>query len=412
MPLADLCDEVQYGYTASASVEPIGPKFLRITDIVGDTVSWAEVPYCVVDEEKSAKYRLNDGDIVVARTGATVGYAKHIRNPPPSVFASYLVRFRVGDAHNARFVGAIIESDVYKAYIKAHAGGAAQPNANAKVLGSFPVPVPPIRDQDKIAAVLAAYDELIENNLRRIEILEKMAQAIYREWFVKLRYPDHEADDLVDSPLGPIPPGWEASTLGESNTFRLAKPAVAQYDGTRSYLATADVRGFHERSAGTQSEYAELPSRAQHVPVRNSVWFGRMAEYQKVMLFLPGSPDIGQLVLSSGFACVECENESWAAFMASWILSDSFEPLKAKYATGATQVSLTDGGARQIPILVPPETLVQAFGSIVVPILELALTLRRQNSNLRVTRDLILPKLVSGEIDVSDLDIDTSWLVA
>ena len=89
--------------------------------------------------------------------------------------------------------------------------GAAQPtDQRLRYLQAFEVRVPPLPTQRKIASILSAYDDLIENNTRRIAILEEMAQAIYREWFVNFRFPGHENVKLVDSPLGQIPEGWEA----------------------------------------------------------------------------------------------------------------------------------------------------------------------------------------------------------
>lgn len=87
--LREICDSVNYGYTASAKPEPIGPKFLRITDIMPDRIDWASVPHCKIEAKRLGKYRLEKGDIVIARTG-TPGYAKRIRADQQAVFASYL----------------------------------------------------------------------------------------------------------------------------------------------------------------------------------------------------------------------------------------------------------------------------------------------------------------------------------
>ena len=205
--LRDICDAVEYGYTASSSTEPIGPRFLRITYIVPDRLDWDGVPFCSIDKKKLPKHRLHSGDIVIARTGATTGWAKYIANPPESVFASYLVRIQPAKFVDSRYVGFVVESQVYKDFIQQHMGGAAQPNANAQVLTSFELPIPPLPIQRRIASILSAYDELIENNQRRIKILESMARGLYREWFVHFRFPGHESVPRVPSPLGEIPQG-------------------------------------------------------------------------------------------------------------------------------------------------------------------------------------------------------------
>ncbi len=135
--LAEIAEFVQYGYTASASEHPVGPRFFPITDIVPSQIDWDSVPYCEIDEKAKSKFLLAIGDIVIARTGATVGYAKLIRDNPESVFASYLVRIRINDQlADPGYVGRIVESNIYKKFVISRAGGAAQPNANAKVLSA------------------------------------------------------------------------------------------------------------------------------------------------------------------------------------------------------------------------------------------------------------------------------------
>jgi type I restriction enzyme S subunit len=144
VPLAKLCESVDYGYTASAQQDEVGPKFLRITDIVPNFIDWTSVPYCPIEEDRLAKFRLLEGDIVVARTGATVGYAKRLhKRHPEAVFASYLVRLRLKPEVSNVLVGVFVESDAYKGYIQSRIGGAAQPNANALVLAGAEILAPP-----------------------------------------------------------------------------------------------------------------------------------------------------------------------------------------------------------------------------------------------------------------------------
>jgi type I restriction enzyme S subunit len=141
--LADICFSISYGYTASAISEDTGLKFVRITDIVPSVIDWSKVPYCNITENKKEQYLLKEGDLIVARTGATVGYAKRIHKRHPEViFASYLVRMRLFDDVDNMMVGIFVESDEYKNYIKANVGGAAQPNANARIISGAKILVP------------------------------------------------------------------------------------------------------------------------------------------------------------------------------------------------------------------------------------------------------------------------------
>ena len=234
--LADVCKSVRYGYTASASDDRVGPKFLRITDIVPASIDWESVPYCEASEAELNRFALEVGDIVVARTGATVGYAKQIRDVQSAVFASYLVRFRVDNGlADPGFVGSLVESTVYKRYVKSQVGGAAQPNANAKVLGRFVFKLPPSSTQRRIASILSTYNDLIENNRRRITLLEEAARLLYREWFVHFRFPGHERVKIIDG----LPEGWER--LPSSEAFQINPRVPRNDDGTIAYLPMASL---------------------------------------------------------------------------------------------------------------------------------------------------------------------------
>lgn len=164
--LKEVCDFVNYGFTASANYEEIGPKFLRITDIVPDIIDWDKVPYCKVEEDEVKKYELLEGDIVIARTGATTGYAKRLNKlHPKSIFASYLVRIRPNAIVGKYYTGVIVESNIYKEFIKQNIGGAAQPQANAKVLTSIDILMPTID-------VIQAFDKILQPLVDKKELLQ------------------------------------------------------------------------------------------------------------------------------------------------------------------------------------------------------------------------------------------------
>ena len=172
--IADVCESVRYGYTASASREEVGPKFLRITDIVPSTIDWAGVPFCEIPEDKAPKYLLKHGDIVVARTGATTGYAKRLNKlHPDTVFASYLVRVRAKASVSNRMLGIVMESDEYKQYIQTNIGGAAQPQANAVVLTSMRLALPP-------SSVGEKFDRLVAPMIDEAELLAVKIQNLRR----------------------------------------------------------------------------------------------------------------------------------------------------------------------------------------------------------------------------------------
>ena len=140
--LGEIC-ETQYGYTETATTEIVGPKFLRITDIVNNSIDWSKVPYCPISDSDFKKYKLNLGDIVVSRTGANIGWAKQIKGTiPDSVFASFLIRIKVNDSMLQWLIGYLVESLDFKAFVSANQQGSAQPQANANILVKYPLLIP------------------------------------------------------------------------------------------------------------------------------------------------------------------------------------------------------------------------------------------------------------------------------
>ena len=140
--LGEVC-ETQYGYTETATTDNVGPKFLRITDIVNNSIIWKSVPYCHISDNDFVKYKLELGDIVVSRTGANIGWAKQIKGQiPNAVFASFLIRLKVKEAHLKWLIGYLVESSDFKEFVAANQQGSAQPQANANILVKYPLLIP------------------------------------------------------------------------------------------------------------------------------------------------------------------------------------------------------------------------------------------------------------------------------
>lgn len=162
---------ISYGYTAKASVENVGPKFLRITDIQNDMVNWSSVPYCTIDESEIKKHKLIDQDIVFARTGATTGKSYLVCDPPESVAASYLIRLRVQDPTvSAKFISKYFQTRDYWDNVSSGISGSAQGGFNASKLSALVVHIPPLPEQKQIVAIL---DEAFEGIDRAIANTEK-----------------------------------------------------------------------------------------------------------------------------------------------------------------------------------------------------------------------------------------------
>ncbi len=193
---------INYGYTESASSEPIGPRFLRITDIQDDYVDWDSVPYCKIEQADVGKYRLASGDIVFARTGATTGKSFLVNEPPDAIFASYLIRLRLLDKSLLpRFVALFFQTAGYWKSIKDGSSGSAQGGFNATKLGALSIPIPPLPEQQRIVAILDEAFESIAIAKANAEKNLQNAKALFESYL-----------DGVFSQGGE---GWEEKPLAE-----------------------------------------------------------------------------------------------------------------------------------------------------------------------------------------------------
>jgi len=221
--LGEVAENIAYGYTESSSQEKVGPKFLRITDIQDDFISWDSVPYCPISKEDHDKYRLEIGDVVIARTGNSTGATATIKDDIDAVFASYLIRFKIDKKRaDFRFIDFLLRSEMWKGFVKSVKGGSAQGGANARNFAEFPVLLPHTAEQKAIAAVLSALDDKIELLRKQNKTLESIAQTLFKRWFVDFEFPNEKGKPykssggkIVGSTLGKIPAGWQVGRLAD-----------------------------------------------------------------------------------------------------------------------------------------------------------------------------------------------------
>jgi len=389
--LAEIAEFVQYGYTTSASKHPVGPRFLRITDIVPSQIDWDSVPYCEIDEKVKDKFLLASDDIVIARTGATVGYAKLIRNNPESVFASYLVRIRVNrQLANPGYVGRIVESGIYKQFVMSRVSGAAQPNANAKVLSAFRLPIPKRSTQSRIVEILSAYDDLIENNRRRIALLEQAARLLYKEWFVRLRFPGHEHTKIING----VPEGWEKKVLGDLCFEVRETVSPSAFEANTPYIGLEHM----PRRSITLCEWgqAEQVTSSKHRFREGEILFGKIRPYfHKVGIALTDG------VASSDAIIIRPAHSHLLPLVLMKTSSDGFVAVTAQQMKEGSKMPRADWKQmQQYPVPLPPDGLLRAFNNFIAPILNQLKTLAFANKRLGAARDLLLPKLMNGEVAV------------
>jgi type I restriction enzyme S subunit len=267
----------------------------------------------------------------------------------------------------------------------------------------FEIRLPPLPTQRKIAAILSAYDDLIENNTRRIQILEEMARSIYRQWFVEFKYPGYEDIPLVDSGTeqGQIPENWQVKKMGEIAKVNAESIGKSNPPKKINYVDISSV------STGQIDEirsldFTDSPSRARRIARHGDVIFSTVRPNRKsYSLIIHPLPN---LIVSTGFAVLTSITVPFT-FLYYAVTTDEFVGYLTNRAQGAAYPAVNAGDFTGADLIIPREDLLNKFNKIVEDMVELKHSLLVKNANLRTTRDLLLPRLVSGELDVSQLEI-------
>ena len=297
------------------------------------------------------------------------------------------------------FLNYLLNGSEIQSVIHAKTNGVTVAHLNMKDVRTLPIPeLPPLPIQRRIASILSAYDELIENNQRRIRILEDMARSLYREWFVHFRYPGHESVPLVDSPLGQIPQGWEVKPAPDCIAInpRVSVPR----DGEKPFVPMGCLSNGSMLISDVESRSGNSGAKFQN----GDTLFARITpclENGKTgyVQFLPDSQDVA--FGSTEFIVLRSRTLS-PEFVYCLARSDEFRNAAIKSMSGATgRQRVQEKCFDAFPIAQPPRELLDRFSGIVAPSFRLIYGLHHQIENLRRTRDLLLPRLLSGQVSLA-----------
>jgi len=326
-------------------------------------------------------------DLVISCSG-TLGRVTIIRQGDPlGIISQALLILRPN--------AAIVKPDYLAYYFKSPRGrqsivsrsfGVAQANiAKRDVIEKIQVPIPNLIIQDKIVNIILSYDNIIENNTRRIQILEEMAQRIYKEWFVDFKYPGHENGQLVDSELGMIPEEWEIISLGEELEITRGKNLTKkQMNEGEIPVVSAGIKpsGYHNESNvdGPAVTISSSGANAGFISLyMGNIWTADCSYYNY---------------------------KSTNYFFYYYCLIINRKREIDNMQRGAAQPHVYPKDVMSMTIIKPSNETLEHFEKIVNHLFHQFGLLREKNINLIKTRDLLLPKLISGKIDVSDLDIE------
>jgi len=278
--------------------------------------------------------------------------------------------------------------------IHAKTNGATVPHLNMEDVRTMQLPdIPPLPIQRRIAGILSAYDELIENSQRRIRILEGMARALYREWFVHFRFPGHEGHPRVASALGEIPQGWEVRRVGEVAEDMRRNVPKGTLDQPQPYVGLEHIP---RRSLALDAWEMTTELGSNKLEFRKGeVLFGKIRPYfHKVSV----APFDG--ICSADTIVIRSRRPEYYAIVVACVSSDAFVAEASATANGAKMPRANWDVLEKFPIVIPIGEVAEKFSALFTDIIAQQRALIFQIQTLRRTRDLLLPRLLSGQIDV------------
>jgi type I restriction enzyme S subunit len=358
--------------------------------------------------EEIDRYSVMKGDLLFARqslVAAGAGKCSIVMEAnETTTFESHLIRVRLDELTcSPSFYFYYFLSPQGNANVQSLVMQVAAAGIRGSELAKLHVPVPPLHIQRRIAAILSAYDDLIENNQRRIKVLELMARTLYREWFINFRYPGHESVTLVPTRIGPVPEGWGVDTVGQIASCISRGPSL-------KYVSFGGVQVINQRCVRNeeiemQAVQFALPLSAKNLHLYlqprdiliNSMGVGTLGRVSRNL-----SIDVPTIIHNCITVVRAKPDEPTTAYL-YYRLSDSQEHFESLGIGATGQTSLRIETVRDVQIARPPRQILESFEGAVLPMWSQIGYLKREIRILRRTRDLLLPRLISGELDVESL---------
>ena len=394
VPIKALYEGLYDGPHATPKPSDSGPVFLGIKNVTDDgRLDLAEIRHIAEDDYAAWTRRVepHPGDLVFTYEATLNRYA-FIPNGFRGCLGRRMALIRTDPRKvDVRFLLYYFFTEEWRAVIRKNMlTGATVDRIPLTSFPEFPVKAPPLSVQQRIADVLSAYDELIENNQRRIQILETMARALYREWFVEFRFPGHDKIPRVACPLGDIPQGWEVKKLKDVCHLTMGQSPKSEF-----YNQIGEGQPFHQ---GVTDFGDRFPTDRLFCTVE-----GRVAEAGDILFSVRapvGRMNIAdkRMVLGRGLSAIR-HNEGHQAFL--------WEQLRNRFSkddmmgNGAIFAAVTKGDMQGIELVCPPSALVGAAAKHFEPINFQIGALTKTIQNLRRTRDLLLPRLLSGQLTLN-----------
>ena len=363
--------------------------FLNTGNVTKEGFIFEENQFIMKEKDEALrKGKLKRGDIVYTTRG-TVGNAGYYNSSVPyenvRINSGMVILRSNGEIIDARFLYQILKSEYYRPYFKQYCTGSAQPQLPIKNFSQIYLNVPDIKTQHRIADILSVYDNLIENNQKQIKLLEEAAQRLYKEWFVDLRFPGHENTKIVDG----VPEGWNEKTLSQvANVIMGQSPKSEFYNSEKKGLP------FHQGvgSYGVRFVMDDIYSTSYtRIAEPNSILFSVRAPVGRLNITK------NKVVIGRGLAAIN-QTDGCQSYL-YYLLKNKFFKDNI-VGNGSIFASVSKDELLNQKFLIPERNLMMQFEKIVSQMDKQIENLDSKNKRLIEARDRLLPKLMSGEVEV------------
>ncbi|WP_081062852.1 restriction endonuclease subunit S [Burkholderia cepacia] len=401
VPISELCELAIDCVNKTAPVVPYETpyKMIRTTNIKGGFINTKDVRYVTKEtfDKWTRRSRPRFGDVILTREAPVGEVGRCTFSDEEYIFLGQrLFQYRPDpNKLDWNFLAYVLQSPEVQGRLHGHSFGATVPHVKVGDAENLHIPCPTLQEQKRIGSALAAYDDLIENNRRRIELLEEAARRLYREWFVHLRFPGHEDVKVVDGK----PVGWERKPLSSVVKVNERNIGSKERPDEVLYIDISSVSPGVIQEV-TRYDFADAPGRARRRVAHGDVIWSCVRPNRRSYA-LVWEPD-EKLVASTGFAVLTAKAVPFS-YLYFATTTDAFVAHLEANATGATYPAVTAKTFEDVEMLVPDEETLNGFSEVVLPQLEQIEMLKRQNKLLAKARDALLPKLMSGQLDVSGI---------
>ena len=379
-------------------VSETGMPWVKIADATKDQTRFINFTSEFIKEEGIEKsVVVNPGDLIVSNS-ATPGLPKFM-NIKACVHDGWLVF----DSYNG-----ILKDFLYYYFIVIRgrlvnqANGSVFKNLKTDIVRNFDINLPDLETQEKIVKILSQIDKKIETTIKINKNLEEQLLRIFDSWFLKFEL----SNEFSDSKLGLIPKGWKIDYLGSKKSCSIIKSGIDEFDNSKIYIATADVDNSIITSNDTLITMDDKPSRANMQPISNSIWFAKMIDSKKLIMVDEYCNDLlNNYIFSTGFCGLKCVDK-YFYYLWTFLLTDVFDVMKNNFCTGTTMQAINNKDTKLIEFVLPDDKTITQFNSIAKPMFKKIYYNNLEIKKLQRLRDTLLPKLMSGEIDVSEVNCD------